>query len=517
MRADHVSFAPVAAAILSIAVAAALELLLKPRPSFTRPVRAWTLHAGVLSVMTGTLTALLGNPWLALACLAVLLLILVLVNNAKVASLGEPFVFQDYEYFSDMVRYPRLYIPFFGWGNFLVSLAGGLALLYFVATQAGSLLRFDWSASALGGGAVAALGLTCLRAAGPLATSFDPKRDLRLYGFMACLWCYGVSSRTLPVVTSAFEEQAARPASSARSSHESLPHMVAVQSESFFDPRRLYHGIRPDLLGVYDRVKAQSRAWGALRVPAWGANTIRTEFSFLTGVDNALLGAHRFNPYRALARGWDIPSLPDFLRSVGYRTVCIHPYYRSFYLRDKVMPRLGFDEFLGIESFAGARRSGPYIGDAAVADLIAETLKSASTPTFVFAITMENHGPLHLEKVGPVDAGKLYSVSPPADFEDLTVYLRHIRNADSMIGKLVAGADECGRPMELCWYGDHVPIMPKVYAALGKPRGDVEYVLWSTSREGSATWQDVGVDRLAMTWLDSAGLIGWGLPVFEQP
>jgi len=129
-------------------------------------------------------------------------------------------------------------------------------------------------------------------------------------------------------------------------------------------------------------------------------------------------------------------------------------------------------------------------------------------PTFVFAITMENHGPLHLEKVSQVDERALYSVAPPENFEDLTVYLRHVRNADAMIGMLAAGADACVRPMELCWYGDHVPIMPKVYEALGTPCGDVEYVLWSSGCGGAATRQDVGVDRLAMTWLDSAGLLG---------
>ena len=509
MRVDDAVFAPVLAGILAVAATAALELLLRPRPSLFRPVRAWVLHAGVVCAIAGMLTALLGNPWLASGFLAVLFLILALVNNAKVASLGEPFVFQDYEYFTDMVRYPRLYIPFFGWKNFLTSLVGGLALLYFAVSQAGYFLRFDWSTSVFGGGGVAVLGLVFIWAAGkkPLIVNFDPQQDLRLYGFVACLWRYGVSSRRLPSVISPFEGLSDKSVSSARSPHESLPHMVAVQSESFFDPRGLYPGIRPELLIEYDRIKAQSRVWGSLRVPAWGANTIRTEFSFLTGVDNTLLGAHRFNPYRALVGGWEVLSLPAFLRSVGYRTVCIHPYFKRFYLRDKVMPRLGFDAFLSMERFADARRSGPYIGDAAVADMILETLKSASKPTFVFAVTMENHGPLHLEKVRPADEGELYKASPPENFEDLTVYLRHVQSADAMIGALTAGAAACDRPMELCWYGDHVPIMPKVYARLGTPCGDVEYVLWRSGHEGPATRQGAVVDRLAMTWIDSAGLI----------
>ncbi|MGE4443045.1 MAG: LTA synthase family protein [Desulfomicrobium sp.] len=510
MHADYALFVPVAAAILSVVATAALELLLRPRPSFARPVRAWALHAGVVCVMAGMLTALLGNPWLAMGCVVVLFLILVLVNNAKVASLGEPFVFQDYEYFTDMVRYPRLYIPFFGWGNFLVSVAGGLGLLYFAFSGAGPLLRHDWASAIPAGVACMIFGAACVWAAEkrPVRVSFDPLGDLGALGFVAGLWRYWALSRKLPEVSSPFDGLDSRPVRSLRTTRKALPHMVAVQSESFFDPRRLFPAIRPSVLAEYDRLKAQSRAWGALRVPAWGANTVRSEFSFLSGIDASLLGAHRFNPYRALARGWKIATLAAFLRSLGYRTICIHPYFRSFYLRDKVMPRMGFDAFRGIESFTGARCFGPYISDMAVADMILETLKTASVPTFIFAITMENHGPLHLETVGQADEGELYSSAPPENFEDLTVFLRHVRSADAMIGTLAAGAAACDRPMELCWYGDHVPIMPKVYTALGKPCGDVEYVLWNSGRSGAAAYQDAGVDQLAMKWLASAGLIG---------
>lgn len=509
MHAELAVFAPALAAILAIAATAALELLLRPRPSFSRPVRAWGLHAGVVCVMTGVLTALLGNSWLSVGCLVVLFLILVLVNNAKVASLNEPFVFQDYEYFTDMVRYPRLYIPFFGWRNFLVSVAGGLALLYFAVSEVGHLLHYNWGVAIPAGMAAVVLGAVCVWAAErrPLRVSFDPLGDLRALGFVASLWRYWALSRKFPEVSSPFESLDSRPVRSLRTTRKALPHMVAVQSESFFDPRRLFPAIRPSVLAEYDRLKAQSRAWGALRVPAWGANTVRSEFSFLSGIDASLLGAHSFNPYRALARGWKVATLAAFLRSLGYRTICIHPYFRSFYLRDKVMPRMGFDAFRGIESFTGARCFGPYISDMAVADMILETLKTASSPTFVFAITMENHGPLHLETVGQADEGELYSSTPPENFEDLTVFLRHVRSADAMIGTLAAGAAACNRPMELCWYGDHVPIMPKVYDTLGAPCGDVEYVLWNGSRESIATQQDAGVEQLAMKWLASAGLI----------
>ncbi len=52
---------------------------------------------------------------------ALLTLVLVLVNNAKFTALREPFVFQDYEYFTDAIRPPRLYIPFLGWWKFMAA------------------------------------------------------------------------------------------------------------------------------------------------------------------------------------------------------------------------------------------------------------------------------------------------------------------------------------------------------------------------------------------------------------
>lgn len=81
-----------------------------------------------------------------------------------------------------------------------------------------------------------------------------------------------------------------------------------------------------------------------------------------------------------------------------------------------------------------------------------------------FVISMENQGPMHLEKVQDDDMKRLYSDPPPADCEDLTIYLRHLSNADRMARMLRDRLDAVPGSGWLCWYGDHVPIMPKVYA-----------------------------------------------------
>ncbi len=504
MAIDAAFVAVLAAALAGLVLSLAIERLMTPRPPMARPWAAWALHGGSWLSAHATLTLVLGRPWFAVAAVSAFLLMLVLVNNAKFKTLREPFVFQDYEYFTDAIRHPRLYIPFLGWGKFLAAAAGFvLAVAVGLWIEQAPLLHFAWSGQ-LGGIAVVFAGGALLLLAGSwktLPVSFEPVRDVRALGLLASLWRYAQEEGTPLAVASPFDFlPPCRP-------EGELPHLVALQSESFFDPRPLFAGIRPEVLAEFDRLRSNAVAHGKLRVPAWGANTVRSEFAFLTGIDEDRLGVHRFNPYRAIAAGSAVPSLASYLKRLGYRTVCIHPYPASFYQRDRVYPRLGFDEFLDVRAFDDTMRFGPYIGDAAVADKVAALLREATGPVFVFVITMENHGPLHLERVAPADVEALYSVPPPVGCDDLTIYLRHLCNADQMIAKLRQALDRCERPASLCWFGDHVPIMPSVYETFGAPDGEVEFVIWNNQNPVRPRALDLVANDLPMAWLRGAGLV----------
>ncbi len=492
------------AAVVGLAASVGIEQLMRPTPPLLRPRAAWALHVGVWLLAFAVLALALGRPWFAAAGVSVVLLILVQVSNAKVRALREPFVFQDYEYFTDALRHPRLYIPFMGWGRFLSALAGGAAAIA-LGLWGEAVSPSRWQIAGQLGGVTASgvlgVALLLLGTRGRLAVTFEPERDLRALGFLAFLWRYAEEERLQPTVASPFDV----PATDGK--EVALPHLVAVQSESFFDPRPLFGGIRSKVLAEFDRTRDEATLRGSLQVPAWGANTVRSEFAFLTGIDVSMLGVHRFNPYRAIADGWRVASLGSFMKRLGYRTICIHPYPASFYQRDRVYPRLGFDEFLDIRAFAGAERFGPYVADAAVADKVSALVQQSAAPLFVFVITMENHGPLHLERVEPGDVEALYSEPPPQWCDDLTIYLRHLCNADRMILNLRQALEGCGRPASLCWFGDHVPIMPRVYEKLGEPNGTVEYVCWNNRNRTSPRDHSLAVADLAMHWLCKAELI----------
>ncbi|AYR20674.1 LTA synthase family protein [Alcaligenes faecalis] len=501
------------AALLGLALTLGLERFLHPAVSARRPGAAWALHAGLYGLGFVVLVFVLGRPLFATALLCAFFLLLVVVSNAKFKALREAFVFQDYEYFTDAIRHPRLYIPFLGWGKFFLAATGFIAALSIGLWLEGvPAVRASWAGQwgALALLAVLSVGLLLWGNSARLTVQIAPEKDLQSLGLLASFWRYWQQGRQRPTLSSPFENLAPQVGSALPSADllDVQPHLISVQSESFFDARRLFDGIRPEVLAEFDRFKAEAAVSGYLRVPAWGANTVRSEFSFLSGIENDALGVHRFNPYRAVSAGWLVATLASWLKSQGYRTICIHPYPASFYQRDRVFPQFGFDEFIDIKAFGEVERIGPYIGDQAVADKVASVLEQAKGPVFIHVITMENHGPLHLEKVADGDVEELYRQPPPERCEDLTIYLRHLRNADAMLKRLRGVLSAAGRPSSLCWYGDHVPIMPSVYAALDTPCGDVDYFIWnSTGQQIEASRQDVAVHDLAPQWMQSSGVL----------
>ena len=464
---------PIAA---GLAASFAIEAIATPRPVsvWKRPVSALLIHVGLCLSAFTVLLATVGRPWCAMASIGAFLLLLILVNQAKLQSLREPFVFQDFEYFSDALRHPRLYLPFLGWGKAMLAGAAILLAVYTGFSLEVSLRDRMALASFLygvGGLAILSAGLVGFGAVRNLLPTFNPAADVRRLGWLGSLWSYGRAERVTATLKSPQALLAnVRPAGA-------LPHVVAVQSESFFDPRRVFPGIRSEVLEQFDALRAESCLSGPLEVPAWGANTVRTEFAFLSGLGESQLGVHKFNPYRKLHMR--IPTIASVLKGQGYRTICIHPYPASFYGRDRIYPLLGFDEFIDIGHFSGAQRAGPFVGDLAVAEKVAAILEaSPGQPVFLFVITMENHGPLHLESVLPEDINRYHTTPPPSGCEDLTVYLRHLANASRMAEHLRDTLNELPDDAWLTWFGDHVPIMSAVYSRLGAPDGRTEYFVW---------------------------------------
>jgi phosphoglycerol transferase MdoB-like AlkP superfamily enzyme len=463
--------------LIGLALSIAIEQLLSPRPPLLgRSWRAWAIHVGIFVAFFAVELAIFQRPYFVSAMVLTGVLLLVLVSNAKAHSLREPFIYQDFEYFLDALKHPRLYLPFMGIWRASAALVAFVAAIYFglvvepPITHIISTTAFLLICVVL---FIAAIVFVMLANTDTLAVSFEPNDDLKHLGLLAFLMRYRAEERK-PIDIAALHSRL----NGTTSIHEeSLPNIIVVQSESFFDARRIFAHLDPSVMREWDKTIAHAAASGRVEVAAWGANTVRTEFAFLSGLDPKMLGVHRFNPYRKMALQ-GTPTLATFLKKMGYRTVCVHPYPASFYTRDHVFPKLGFDEFIDVEAFNDADKFGPYVGDIALGEKIKSVLQDSNKPTFVFAITMENHGPLHWEKVTAEESATLFSTAPPSACDELAVYVRHLRNANAMLGILRSHLETTPTPSWLCWYGDHVPIMPSVYAALGEPDGATDYFMW---------------------------------------
>jgi len=491
--------------LLGLALSWAMEALLTPRPVavWRRPAAAIATHVGVWTLAFALELALFRRPYFGAANVLAIEMVIVLVSMVKYQSLREPFVYPDFEYFTDAIRHPRLYLPFFGVTRALAALGGygaalwaGLAWEESVTAGAGALLERPTALTQQGlfhpvapvvpffiqvfGLAIVGL-LFAILSGKRLRVVFDASQDLRHFGLVGALWAYGRSEKqpTDDLIRSAPFANLTPPAVLP----DSLPDLVVIQSESFFDVRRVYPDlVRQDVLANFDLLKSEAVAHGQLRVDVWGANTVRTEFAFLSGMDLENLGVHKYNPYRKLS-DQGFPTIASYLQSIGYRTVCVHPYYRDFYRRNEVLPMLGFDEFIGIEAFKDEDKQGAYIGDRALGDYVIQMLqKQEAGPVYIHVITMENHGPLHLESFGKSEPLDFLMKSLPIGARDFLVYLRHLKNADEMLEKIASVLKRRARKTILCFFGDHVPIMPGVYGALGKPNGMTDYFVWKNEK-----------------------------------
>ncbi len=411
-----------------------------------------------------------------------LFIILIIINNAKYKSLQEPLVFSDYDYFIDAFRFPRLYIPFLG----LIGLIGiilGISLViygyvcdksieHFFSLNNGCSLSVIWLL-------VSATYLILNRKLSKLAT-LNVKQDLNNFGFLILLWWYFLEYLKKPNINSKID------VFDLPKLNENLkPNLIAIQSESFFDPRTWNNGIKDHILESFDQIVTNSRVHGKVVVPAFGANTIRTEFSFLTGVAPDDMGAHKFSPYQIMSRkSFELQAFIHMLKNEGYYTVCIHPYYKKFYHRDVIFKKWQFDEFIDIKSFTKKDFCGAYVGDEAIAKKIMELMQKKTTkPIFIFAITMENHGPSNLEKISDKEQVRFYKDYIDEKYKDydLSVYLRHLKNVDQMIKSLTSFFDNINTPVSMVFYGDHIPILTKAYEKIGIPDSKVPYFIWDNN------------------------------------
>ncbi len=290
-----------------------------------------------------------------------------------------------------------------------------------------------------------------------------------------------------------------------------LPDIVIVQSESLFDPARLRGVLSGRWLPEYHRLSDEAR-FGDLTVPTFVGGTIRTEFEVLTGAPLASLGGIQY-PWLEL----DMKSYPGLTRVLddhGYRSVAVHPNAGAFWNRARTYPELGFDRFIDGASFPKERIVGLFTSDAAMTDRVLDELADDGPPQFVFAVSMENHGPFDWRP--GLDPQRLAALPMPERLDAggrlwFGNYLYLLDDADHELGRLADALAQRKRRTLLLFYGDHLPGLAPVYYQLGfddgraADRQPVPWLLLDTTEPRSRR-ADTRSWMLPALLLDQAGI-----------
>ncbi len=491
--------------IATILVTIITERFIKPKATVFS-IETFTLHGAIITMIFLGLTLIVQRPIFSSLTVIIFFIIVVAVNNAKYIALKEPLVFSDFAMFAQAFKHPRLYFPFLGLLPVIIAPVLIIALIITVLKLEPA-MAFTWQRILSSLVVIAILQSLSNKIALGFALSSNIEEDNAKFGLVNSLYSYFMQSRTQKhqkIVEKTlkntlfsnppplfFDDLCFK---------KSKPNITIIQSESFFDARRLHPSIKTNILQNFDRINAESTQFGKLKVPAWGANTMRTEFSFLTGIKNEDLGFYRYYPYQFLAK-FKVNSIASALKSQGYHCVCIHPHPASFFGRDRLFPKMGFDEFIDINDFQQPEKFGPYISDETVTKKILEiTQKKTDKPLFIFVITMENHGPLHLEKISEEEQKNYFAdncfvdnhaVALPTELNDLSVYLRHLKNADKMIKTLTDEYRKSETETTLCFYGDHVPSMPKTYQVTDYKDEHSDYFIWHSNAVKNPTRKNI--------------------------
>lgn len=420
---------------------------------------AMLLGAGVLMMAT---CALLTGAWLpSLILTLTLAAILTLGSNIKRQVLGEPLVFTDLALLGAVVRHPHFYLSalkpwqLIALPLILFTLLGVLAL--FSTSDVSLRVSSIWLAVA---SAVLLAALTRLSRWRGVSAAPDLDHDVQEHGLIAtlvvywCLWRQAdqVEAGMVPPLRSAANEL-----------------VVIIQCESFADPAAIFPDHGEDLPGL---TRARDISWqsGRLMVSGFGAYTMRTEFGVLFGIPEEALGVRRFDPFLT-ADSMTTWALPHRLDRAEWSTIFVHPHDMRFYGRDRLMPASGFDTIVGEDAFDPPVESdGRYVTDAALCDKLLELAQTREGPALIYAVSIENHGPWAADSSESAEGNK-------------AGYMRLLKRSDAMLERLIETLPKLGRPVVLCFFGDHRPSIPLVSTPGGERH--TPYVVIRFREDGS--------------------------------
>ncbi|AYM57380.1 cyclic beta-1,2-glucan modification protein [Agrobacterium fabrum] len=244
------------------------------------------------------------------------------------------------------------------------------------------------------------------------------------------------------------------------------PDVIMLMSESLWDPTRLENVE----LSADPMPTIRAKQSGNVFSPEFGGMTANVEFEALTGFSNAFL-PYGSIPYQQYIRR-PVPSLASFFRGEGYSAIAMHPFQEWFWNRKQVYKNFGFEEFRSEETLPAMEKRGNFASDDALMNEIMATADTAKNPLFLFAVTLQGHGPYEAARYAENTIDVTGGLSASAS-QALATYSQGVVEADDALLKLMRWAKKRDRETIIVLFGDHLPPLGQTFVESGYMPGMV--------------------------------------------
>ena len=253
--------------------------------------------------------------------------------------------------------------------------------------------------------------------------------------------------------------------------------VILILSESFFDVTTL-----PNVTFETDPVKEfhalqNESVSGCFFSRTMGYGTCNIELEILTGINTALLEQGDDPLHWAPEANTIFGAVPQLFRDAGYYTAFLHMHDDSIYNRTNLFSTMGFEDMFFCTDFAkvdpaaaaaanyyaylNSKANGAYYSDDYMADLLIELYEQndKNGPVFLYASSMENHGPYTATKYSSFHYPFTVSNATPSEsaITTLQCYTEGAASASKSLQKLVDYFAQVEEPTVILFYGDHVP------------------------------------------------------------
>lgn len=243
-----------------------------------------------------------------------------------------------------------------------------------------------------------------------------------------------------------------------RTNNLSTQTIVFNLSESLANPNRLKEvELSQNPLSYIDSVKKITTS-GLMISSGLGGGTANMEYMTLTG-----LPVSNFSPTIATPYTQVVPNSNQTLTINNYfkKSTAIHPYRGSFYSREVVYKKFGFQKFMYLGSKYKIKHkmkigTNPYLSDETAYQNTIDVINNYKNGQFINLVTMQNHLPYSdyydnsgdYQVSGDMDDGEKIAISN---------YSAGLSYTDKAVQRFIEQIDKINKPITLVFYGDHLP------------------------------------------------------------